>query len=303
MMNRQRQRLATPHQVIERHGGELPFWMAWTHGELDAELQAWFRQQAATDPQLHDDLGSIEQPDGNGVSTQAVRDLVRHTLEATNYLVEDFPEEPTNLAMGSSSSAASEQTETDLAFADDADSPDSSMEDCPKVQASAGSVLRRRIRSGLFAILDEIDIRIDPAQEAAEGSQMLHHLVGQDAVACFRRLHDVVEQLRGRVASPPLLARERMLQQLAPKLFEPKGEQYPYHLSYRLFLRARLLHYCRRRGWQPSGARYHDLASAFDALSRERIGEIIRQELVAAKMLAGVVDASRQVLELLETAP
>src|SRR5437879_1324661 len=87
MKHHKRRPLATPQGVIEDHGGTVPFWMSWIQGDLDSELQAWFREQAAGDAELRKDLQSIEQKAGAGFTTQTAREIVGNVLEASSYLV------------------------------------------------------------------------------------------------------------------------------------------------------------------------------------------------------------------------
>ena len=77
-MTRQHNSLATRRAIFEDHGGEMPFWLAWVHGEIDGSVQDWVRTQARHDPALQQDLDSIEAP--------AARTRVAHALEATGYL-------------------------------------------------------------------------------------------------------------------------------------------------------------------------------------------------------------------------
>src|SRR5262249_2950803 len=70
--------LATPEAVMNAHGGELTFWLAWLSDELKPELCDWFREQARQDPGLRKNLESIDQ--------QSAREQFRSALEATNCL-------------------------------------------------------------------------------------------------------------------------------------------------------------------------------------------------------------------------
>jgi hypothetical protein len=291
---RRREAPTTPQAVLAAHGGELPFWLAWLRGELDADLQAWFRQQAEHDAALRNDLRSIEQPHGAGYSTRGARAEVRNALEAGNYLTEASGGDPANLPRGLAAFEEAEQTETDLALSGQgADRKEASGREANQAE------LRLRIRSGLFALLEEVEIQVPPDEEAREGTRLLEHLVGLAAVSKFVQL----QRLQLCAGLTPSTLRDRLLRALVPELFARDGEGFRYRLSFRLFLRSRLQHYCRQRGWLPSGPRFRDLPSAFAALSRERIGTRLRGMLAARDVFQAAGVPCRQLAALLETAP
>lgn len=283
----------TPRGVITAFGGELSFWLAWLRGELDTDLQAWFRRHAEHDPELRQDLRSIEQPHGSGYSTRAARSEIRDVLEAVHYLTETHEKEMSSL---SALLATQEevQTETDLAVSPQAIHRKEER-DHPGNQAE----LRRRIRSGLFALLQEVEIRVPPTEEASQGTQLLEHLVGLPAITRFVYLHTLPTRLAHQLPS----LRSRLLQELAPTLFVRDGQRFRNRLSFRLFLRSRLHHACRQRDWLPTGPRYRDLTSAFAALNRERIGELIRGLLVGREVFQTAGVPCAQLATLLESAP
>jgi hypothetical protein len=283
----------TPQTIIAAHGGEAPFWLAWLRGELDADVQAWFRRQAEHDAALRKDLRSIEQPHGSGYSTRAARAEVRNALEASNYLTESSDGQA-ELPRGLATFVEAEQTETDLALAGRGkDRKEAVGREVNQAE------LRRRIRSGLFALLEEVEIQVPPDEEAREGTRLLEHLVGLPAVSKFLQLQRL--QQGAGLPHPPL--RDRLLHALAPELFARGGEGFRYRLSFRLFLRSRLQHYCRQRGWLPGGPRYRDLPSAFAALSRERIGTRLRGMLAARELFQAAGVPCRHLAALLETTP
>jgi hypothetical protein len=285
--SRPRRPLASPHTVISAHGGEVAFWLAWLCGDLDPGLQAWFRRRAEQDPVLRNDLHSIEQPDGSGYTTAAARAEVRDALEAGHYLV---PAPGSGLALSLGFSESEEQTETNLILS--RQGPANPQAPPPEAE------LRRRVRLGLFVLLQEVDILVPPAEEAVEGTRLVEHLVGAAAVNKFLRL----QQLQALPPEPRPTVRRRLLVELAPQLFAREGDRLCHHLSFRLFLRARLQHYCRQRGWLPLGSKYADLVAAFAALSRERMGIIVRGLLETPQTLeAGV--PREQVADLLATTP
>lgn len=289
---RRRSALLSPRAAIADCGGELPFWLAWLRGELDEDLQAWFRAQAENDAELRQDLRGIEQPHGSGYSTRTARAEIRNALEAVNYLTEnhdgDAAARPAFLAFEEG------RTETDLALAGQA----AGRKDTPGREANQAE-LRRRIRSGLFALLEEVEIHVPPADEVNEGIRLLEHLVGLPAVSKFHQLCHL--QARGVCDRPSLC--DRLLRALAPELFAQDGVHFRSRLSFRLFLRGRLQHYCRRRGWLPSGPRYRDLPAAFAALSRERIGALVRGLLAARETFQAAGVPCQQLAVLLESAP
>jgi hypothetical protein len=243
---------ATPAAVIADHGGDVPFWLAWINDELPDEIKAWFRQQAAGDAGLARDLRSVEQRAGPGFSARAARELVQAALEAHAYLVEADP-----------SGEAGEPSFTDLAFGGG--------------DRGAGQpAARRELRPALFALLEAVEVPVPPPdQEVAEAGRLLAELVGPQALEHFRGLDATVDAIRRRRAEARPPALDRLLRGLVPDLFDER--RFRPRLSYRLYLRARLKRYCRRRGWHPAGPAFADLATAFEALSRDRIGRIIRQ--------------------------
>jgi hypothetical protein len=97
--------------------------------------------------------------------------------------------------------------------------------------------------------------------------------------------------------------RDRLLRSLASELFSQDGTHFRHRLSFRLFLRSRLQHYCRRHGWLPAGPRYRDLPSAFAALSRERIGDLVRGMICARDVFQTAGVPCQQLAVLLESAP
>lgn len=287
--------LVTPRDAIASHGGEVPFWLAWLRGELDADLQGWVRQRAEQDPELRNDLRSIEQPHSSGYSTRAARAEVRNALEAGNYLVEAPP--PTAGLPGAFALCDfEEQTETDLVLSRTGTAI--GRKGHPQDEANAAE-LRRRIRTGLFALLEEVEITVPPAEEVREGTQLLEHLVGLSAVSRFLQL----QQLQARATGSHPSLHDRLLRVLVPELFAKEGERFRYRLSFRLFLRSRLQHCCRNRGWLPAGPRFRDLPSAFAALSRERIGALVRGMLAARDVFQAAGIPCQHLTVLLETAP
>jgi hypothetical protein len=291
---RQRDPSAIPRDVIAAHGGEVAFWLAWLRGELDADLQAWFRRQAETDATLRADLRSIEQPHASGYSTHAARADLRNALEAVHYLTESAGSDAPHLPASFAFQEDAVQTETDLVLSEygkDAHSV--------SVREVNQSELRRRIRSGLFALLEEIEIHVPAAEEAGEGTRLLEHLAGLPAMSKFLHLH----QLQSRSATDPPSLRDRLLRELAPELYVRDGERLRYRLSFRLFLRSRLQHSCRQRGWLPAGPRFRDLPSAFAALSRERIGTLVRGLLAARDVFQPAGIPCQQLGALLDTMP
>src|SRR5262249_17891263 len=152
---------ASPRAVIAAHGGEAPFWLAWLRGELERDLQAWFRQQAEHDPALRNDLRGIEQPHGSGYSTRTARPEVRNPLESVNYRAEASGGGPADPPRSLSLFEEAEQTETDLALSGQgADGKEPAGREANQME------LRRRIRSGLFALLEEVEIQVPPDEEA-----------------------------------------------------------------------------------------------------------------------------------------
>jgi hypothetical protein len=290
---RRRDAVLTPAVAIAAHGGELAFWLAWLRGELDADVQTWFRRCAENDAALADDLHSIEQPHAGGFSTRAARLEIRNALETLNYVTE-APSGADGSLPSLLANPEDGPTETDLLV-----SGSTAERGTEKVRSANPAELRRRLRSGLFALLEEVEIRVPSAEEVREGSRLLEELVGLPAISRFLLLH----QLHLRCGSSPPSLRQRLLRELAPPLFAGEPGRPRWRLSFRLFVRARLQHACRRRGWLPAGPRYRDLSSAFAALSRERIGTLVRGVLAAHELFQAAGLPCRQLAALLEAVP
>jgi hypothetical protein len=148
--------------------------------------------------------------------------------------------------------------------------------------AEADAEVYRRIAASLFKLLAAVDIPLPARDESGEATRLLQHLVGRESLTHFRELACWLHDTRARLAlaSHPSFypARDRLLTWLAPECFRadrPRSE-----LSFRLYLRARLKDYCRRKGWRPDGAR--DLDAAFRELDRDRIGDIVREAVEEA---------------------
>jgi hypothetical protein len=445
-MTRQHNSLATRRAIYQDHGGELRFWLAWVHGEIDGAVQDWFRTQARHDPALQQDIDSIDVP--------AARHDVRQALLASGYVtpaaapsaesrtavVEDLdditnhvlsgrsaprPAAGTWVPLASSSRSAARQSsappgtssargaappdpydeprrilrqvlgqltpdERTLLYAHwhardsckesllrvllpDEDQPPARGElsdylirlrraesrlrqalgdrrdllrtlrpeqlwrllaeehfgggvngriaaPAPVMPARTPARKRRgsdaevyrRIGSGLFHLLAEVEISLSARHEAAEATQLLQYLVGRESLTQFRELTCWLYEVRARMdlAGDPTFftARDRLLLWLAPECFVLDGQRPRFALSFRLFLRARLKDYCRRKKWHPTGAKYHDLETAFRALDRQRIGTLVRESVEEAARaddrapaLAGVPFA--QALQWLQVAP
>jgi hypothetical protein len=235
--------------VVNDHGGEDNFWSQYLTGELGAALRAWVRAQAAVDPPVKAWLAAVEGPDAQLALNRA--------LEAVNYLVEvdaDAPrpatgdDELTTLVQGSAS-------------------------------ADPSPPYRERLRECLFLLLEEVNIRLPADGEAREATALVRVLVGPESVRSFKEISTWLHGLRERLGNLP--RRDRLLAALVPELTEKTGNDWRYQLSFRLFLRERFRRHAEERGWQPGGPQFHDLDSAFDALSRQRIGELARAAVTA----------------------
>jgi hypothetical protein len=260
MSDRNRLPLATPGAVIEDHGGDIAFWLAWIIGELDGGVQTWFRRQAKQARELADDLGSIEQPVGRTFSVRAARELIASALESYNYLV------------ASSCGQPDKAEEFSHVARHDADpSALGGSRQAPGGQPHSRCLLR----PALFALLEAVEIPVPAADQVSEGSRLLTELVGWEALQHFQHLESTIGMVYRRAVEERPPALYRVLRELVPDL--SNVERSRQRLSYRLYLRARLKLYCRQRGWQPAGPKYHDLNTAFAALDRRRLGEIISQ--------------------------
>jgi hypothetical protein len=179
-----------------------------------------------------------------------------------------------------------------------------------KRRSAADTEVYRRVGRSLFQLLAAVDIPLPARDEAGEATLLLRHLVGREAIAHFRELAHWLDATRARLdrAGDPTFyaARDRLLLWLAPECFVTEGRRPHFELSFRLYLRARLKDYCRRKGRHPAGQR--DLETAFRALDRQRIGDIVREAVEEAARaeheapaLVGVPLA--QALQWLKAAP
>jgi hypothetical protein len=263
MINQERNNLATVRSVIETQGGEVAFWMAWINGDLDAEFMNWFRDQVGGDPGLEADLRSIEQQAGGRFSTQTARAIARAALEASTYLTEVTVRRAPGVPLPR---PGEEMTEVALR---------------EPVQVSGRQAperhrVRQMVKPSLFQLLEEVEIHVPDHQAQSVGRELLAELVGAERVQYFRQLNEQLQTWRAQ-AAVEATALYRVLRQLVPELFSTEGNCPRYQLSFRLFLKERLKRYCRRQGWAPAGPRFYDLMSAFDALSREGIGVVVRR--------------------------
>jgi hypothetical protein len=155
--------------------------------------------------------------------------------------------------------------------------------------------LRQRVGRSLFDILrGDLEIEVGPLCEAVLGTEILRQVFDDSGTASaeagtapsFRELDRWLNQLRQRFRRSQVMGElelrpsDQALRQLTPQLLEEHNSSWSYQLSFRLFLRSRLLEFCRTRGLRPRpperGGRFTDLDAAFDALTRERLGEVLR---------------------------
>src|SRR5262245_14633953 len=220
--------LLTLQAVIEDHGGALTFWLAWIHGEVEPQVQDWVRTLAGQDSELRRDLDSVDAP--------AARNSLRYALQAHDLLAEATrPSVGRRHFEGGKSLTASVMDEDPSELTDLA-GPEGRHREGEGMRPAIWALVRR----ALFALLDEVEIRVPAATQAREGSALLAHLAGREAVRAFRKLHSRIEKLRRVRAEnhPPLLS--RLLGELTPNLFVAGDKGFRYHLSYRLYLKARL---------------------------------------------------------------
>jgi hypothetical protein len=153
----------------------------------------------------------------------------------------------------------------------------------PRKRRGTDAGVYRRIAASLFQLLAAVEIPLPARDESGEATRLLQHLVGRAALAHFRDLSSWLHESRARtaLAGHPTFhtAHDRLLAWLAPECFATEGQQPRFDLSFRLYLRARLRDYCRRKGWRPPS---RDLESAFRTLDRERIGDIVRETVEEA---------------------
>jgi hypothetical protein len=133
---------------------------------------------------------------------------------------------------------------------------------------------REKLRQCLFLLLDEVEIRLPAGSETREATVLVDVLVGPRAVRAFAEMASWLRALRRRHRQPSRL--DRLLAVVAPELFERNGGPWRHQLSFRLFLKERFRQFAADRRLAPRGPRFSDLDSAFDALTRQRIGELAR---------------------------
>jgi hypothetical protein len=190
-----------------------------------------------------------------------------------------------------------------------AEMPLSPIASSPRQRRKAEGEVYRRVSRSLFRLLEAVGVPLPAADEAGEATRLLRHLAGPEAVRHFYALHHGLREARARMdlAGDPSLydALDRLLLWLTPECFVTTDKGAAYQLSFRLYLRARLKDYCRRKGWRPA-RKDGDLEAAFRALDRERIGEVVRdavQEVVHAEAAAPAGVEPLQVLQWLKAAP
>src|SRR5262245_37238465 len=234
--------------VVADHGGEINFWSMWLAGELSPAVVAWFRDQAPHDPLVRRWLAVVESPQPR---------LARPTACAP---VTNPP--PADPPPWSDDDLTAMLTDNVLGQ----DDPDH----------------RDRLRHCLFELLDEVEIRHpDDRDVQPEATALLDALVGPRTVRSFRSLASWLKKLRDGMSRPTRL--DRVLARHTPELVEEANGRPRFRLSYRLFMRERFRRHAERRGWVPQGPRYFDRDSAFDALTRRRLGELARPAAVESE--------------------
>jgi hypothetical protein len=236
--------LLTLEAVINDHGGEAAFWALYLAGALSPDVAAWVRTRAEADPNARSWLAVVE-------SAEARR--VRHrALEMVNYLVD----------LGGDADELVSATEDELTHL----VQEPAARGCP--------VYREKLRDCLFQLLDEVEIRLPADGESHEATLLLEVLVGRAPVQAFGEMTAWLRDVRRRAAAGEQL--ERLAAALVPELVEKEHGRWRYQLSFRLLLRDRFRRYVESRGWTPQGPRFHEVDTAFDALTRRRIGELAR---------------------------
>lgn len=216
----------------------------------------------------------MEIPDSwAGGAWHPLRADYRRALEATNYLSEHRAAVPSSAGRGRA-------TMTELAIGGRSASE--------RALRAAQSQVRQQVHRALNSLLAEVRIEV-PHEPAARASNrvcdLLRRVVGHAAFQRFRDLYEWLERdVRRRDPALPFM---RLLAWMAPELLERHHRgPWRFQLSYCLYLRSLLKDHCRREGWRlaspgaPEQDAHADAASfdaAFDALDRERIGQIVAQ--------------------------
>jgi hypothetical protein len=333
MTRKLNERLTTVAAVVRDHGGDEAFWSAWVLDELSPVVRDWVRGQAADDPALRRDLASIDSP--------SARDEVRQALEAAYYLVRpgaagSFGTVRKAECPGGSPAAVKVTRPRPHPAADPGgslplDELTALVEQDDAAQKAAAAVPESRARrpvreevgpappakpivhrpgrvyrylqQALFRLLEELELSLTKGAEAREATCLLRHLVGPESVSRFRGLTRWLETARDRAAAEDPPALDRLLGWLTPELFERGPGGYARQPSFRLYLRALFRRYAEANNLTPSGPRHADLDDAFAGLTRERIGELVREAVTGSAEPAAVEDdavldaEARQVLE------
>jgi hypothetical protein len=258
--------------LVADYDGELPFWNAWVMGDVSPRVKQAFRAEAKSRPALQADLESIERKKGARFTTEHAQAYLRNALEAVVYLT-DKPA-PWDLE--------GVPDITEVAFT-------------PTDEAEAA--LAAWVRSAVFPLWSELDLpEPRPEDESRFGSEVYRALVSGPQINRFLELDNWLIDIREWCMEANPRALERLLRWLAPKLFEASHQsphQFQYRLSYRLMLRATLKHYCRRNGIRPTGRKHPDLEIAFDRLSFERMGVLLKQVFDSPPALASAQEEIR----------
>ncbi len=233
--------------AVADYGGELPFWNAWILGDVPPRVMRAVRAEGKRRSALLADIDSVDlQRRSEAELRDALEAVVYLTDRQVNYDPGSLPE-ITEMVF----------TPTDKARID----------------------LNYRIREAVFALWDELDLPV-PAGDVRFGTELYRILVSAAQINRFLYLHHWLEHRRDSTSDQSPLALDRVLRWLTPNLFveAPPGstEKFRYRLSFRLMLRAALKRFCRTGRFRPTGLKHPDLETAFERLSYERLGELLK---------------------------
>jgi hypothetical protein len=246
--------------AVADYGGELPFWNAWVLGDVPPRVKNAVRAEGERWPALKADVESV---DPRKESSPTPEGELRNANEAVIYLTD----RPVKYEQGS----LPDITETVLTPA-----------------GLSKSQLDHWLRDAVLPLWSELDLPV-PTDDVRFGTEVYHTLVSGTQINRFLDLHHWLETRRDLPSDQSPLALERVLRWLTPQLFEAAPEspdKFRYRLSFRLMLRAALKRFCRTGRFRPTGRIHPDLETAFERLSYERLGELLREMFDSAPRLA-----------------
>jgi hypothetical protein len=130
----------------------------------------------------------------------------------------------------------------------------------------------------LLRLLEQVEIVPTAERQREQVEELFAHLVGPPSLKRFAELSRWLAEVRARAGDPHPDALDRLFRWLAPKVFLDERGKPVYHLSFAVYLRARLFEYSRGQpDWRPRGPRFRDLRAAFRGLDPAVVGRVIAE--------------------------